>query len=40
MEEIISKISNEKILKAMGKDLPIKASDGMIKTLNSFNSLI
>ena len=33
-------VSNEKILKAMGKDLPIKASDGMIKTLNSFNSLI
>ncbi len=31
-------VSNQKILKAMGKDLPIKASDGMIITLNSFNS--
>jgi nucleoside-diphosphate-sugar epimerase len=31
-------VSNQKILKAMGKDLPIKASDGMINTLNSFNS--
>ena len=31
-------VSNQKILKAIGKDLPIKASDGMINTLNSFNS--
>jgi len=33
-------VSNQKILKAIGKDLPLKATDGMMKTLNSFNSKI
>lgn len=31
-------VSNQKILKAIGKDLPFKAADGMFNTLNSFNS--
>jgi nucleoside-diphosphate-sugar epimerase len=31
-------VSNQKILNAIGKELPMKASDGMLKTLNSFNS--
>ena len=33
-------VSNQKILKAIGKELPLKAPDGMMKTLNSFNSKI
>jgi nucleoside-diphosphate-sugar epimerase len=33
-------VSNEKILNAIGKDLPMKATDGMMKTLNSFNRKI
>jgi len=33
-------VSNKKILNAIGKDLPLKATDGMMKTLNSFNNRI
>ena len=33
-------VSNQKILNAIGKDLPLKATDGMMKTLNSFNNRI
>jgi nucleoside-diphosphate-sugar epimerase len=33
-------VSNQKIFKAIGKDLPLKATDGMMKTLNSFNGKI
>ena len=33
-------VSNQKILNAIGKDLPLKATDGMMKTLSSFNRKI
>lgn len=33
-------VSNQKILNAIGKDLPLKSTDGMMKTLNSFNNRI
>jgi len=33
-------VESPEILKAIGKDLPLKATDGMMKTLNSFNSKI
>jgi nucleoside-diphosphate-sugar epimerase len=33
-------VSNHKLLNAIGKDLPIKSRDGMMKTLNSFNGKV
>jgi nucleoside-diphosphate-sugar epimerase len=33
-------VSNQKLLNAIGKDLPVNAIDGMIKTLRSFNKIL
>ena len=31
-------VSNQKIKSAIGKDLPVSAKDGLLKTFNSFNN--
>jgi hypothetical protein len=31
-------VSNQKIKSAIGKDLPVSAKDGLLKTFNSFHT--